>query len=311
MVVVYATVSTPQERDIPVVQDLLPVELSTNADGATIAVLTLDQPGRPVVVIDESLLQRLDATLDSLPSDLGGFVLASSAPRAFVAGADLKAIMAMDDAGLHEYLEFGARVFQKIADLKCPTAAAIHSVALGGGLELAMHCDGLIGLIDPEAKPFLIGLPEAGLKICPGWGGTNLLPARIDAKDAIVMTANGRAMKSDQADELGLFDVAVSDAVELIPAARAWVGSQEQPTRDGAPMRCIGRDDPNELKAALNDARNELESQPHTDAVCDSVEVGIESGWKDALQRERDHLVRLRHTEPAQEAINAFFNKGK
>ena len=46
-----ATVSTPQERDISVVQDLLPVELSTNADGATIAVLTLDQPGRPVVVI--------------------------------------------------------------------------------------------------------------------------------------------------------------------------------------------------------------------------------------------------------------------
>ena len=293
------------------VQDLLPVELSTNADGATIATLTLDQPGRPVVVIDESLLQRLDATLDSLPSDLGGFVLASSAPRAFVAGADLKAIMAMDDPGLHEYLEFGARVFQKIADLKCATAAAIHSVALGGGLELAMHCDGLIGLIDPESKPFLIGLPEAGLKICPGWGGTNLLPARIDSTEAIVMTANGRAMKSDQADEMGLFDVTVSSMDELLPAARAWVGSQEQPNREGTPSSCIDSFNADEMKDALAKAREQLESAPHTDAVCDAIDVGINSGWKDAIQRERDHLVQLRHTQPAQDAINAFFNKGK
>ncbi len=293
------------------VQDLLPVELSTNADGAVIAVLTLDQPGRPVVVIDESLLQRLDATLDTLPADLGGFVLASSAERAFVAGADLKAIMAMDDAALHTYLEFGARVFQRIADLKCPTAAAIHSVVLGGGLELAMHCDGLVGLVDPEAKPYLVGLPEAGLKICPGWGGTNLLPARIDAVDAIVMTANGRAMKSDQADEMGLFDVTVTSRDELIGAARAWVGAQDGPVRQGCPSHCIGGCDLDEMKDALDDARGQLGSEPHMDAVCDAVAVGIESGWSDAIQRERDHLVKLRHTEPAQDAINAFFNKGK
>lgn len=293
------------------VQDLLPVELSTNADGAEIAVLTLDQPGRPVVVIDESLLARLDATLDTLPRDLGGFVLASSAPRAFVAGADLKAIMAMDDAELHAYLEYGARVFQRIADLPCPTAAAIHSVALGGGLELAMHCDGLVGLIDPEAKPFLIGLPEAGLKICPGWGGTNLLPARIDATDAIVATANGRAMKSDQADEMGLFDVTVSTADELIPVARAWVGAQETPARSGRPSRCIDESNVDEMKDALSDAREALESAEHTEAVCDAVRVGIESGWSAAVKCERDHLVRLRHTEPARETIGAFLNKGK
>lgn len=293
------------------VQDLLPVELSTNADGAEIAVLTLDQPGRPVVVIDESLLARLDATLDTLPRELGGFVLASSAPRAFVAGADLKAIMAMDDAELHAYLEYGARVFQRIADLPCPTAAAIHSVALGGGLELAMHCDGLAGLIDPEAKPYLIGLPEAGLKICPGWGGTNLLPARIDATDAIVATANGRAMKSDQADEMGLFDVTVSAADDLIPAARAWVGAQETPARKGRPSRCIDESNVDEMKDALSDARDELESAEHTEAVCDAVQAGIDSGWAAAVQCERDHLVRLRHTEPARETIGAFLNKGK
>lgn len=293
------------------VQDLLPVELSTNADGAVIAVLTLDQPSRPVVVIDESLLTRLDATLDTLPSDLGGFVLASSAPRAFVAGADLKAIMAMDDGALHKYLEFGANVFQKIADLKCPTAAAIHSTVLGGGLELAMHCDGLVGLIDPDAKPFLIGLPEAGLKICPGWGGTNLLVARIDAKDAIVATANGRAMKSDKADEMGIFDVTVSSSDELLGAARAWVGAQETPVREGRPSRCIDESNAGEMQGALVMARGELGTEEHVEAVCDAVGVGIASGWGAAVQCERDHLVRLRHTQPAQDAINAFFDKSK
>jgi len=292
-----------------VVEDLLPVELSTNGDGAEIAVLTLDQPGRPVVVIDESLLNRLDATLDTLPENLGGFVLASSAPRAFVAGADLKAIMAMDDAQLHKYLEFGARVFQKISDLPCPTAAAIHSTVLGGGLELALHCDGLIGLIDPEARPYLVGLPEAGLKICPGWGGTNLLPARIDPTDAMIATANGQAMKSDVADEMGLFDVTVSSQDELLGAAKAWVGSQATPVRNGSPSCCLDTGDATEMVESLEDARGELESCLHVDAVFDAIGVGIASGWKAAIACERNHLVRLRHTEPAQNAINAFFEK--
>ncbi len=297
------------------VEDLLPVELSTSGDGAEIAVLTLDQPGRAVVVIDESLLTRLDATLDTLPGNLGGFVLASSGPRAFVAGADLKAIMAMDDGELHKYLEFGARVFQKISDLPCPTAAAIHSTVLGGGLELAMHCDGLVGLVDPDAKAYLVGLPEAGLKICPGWGGTNLLPARIDAKEAIVMTANGRAMKSDVADEMGLFDVTVSSMNELVPAARAWVGAQERPVRNGTPLRCIDESNAGAMQGALVEARGELGTEEHTElhieAVCDAVGVGIADGWGAAIARERDHLVKLRHTQPAQDAINAFFDKGK
>lgn len=138
-----------------------------------------------------------------------------------------------------------------------------------------------------------------------------MLPARIDATDAIVMTANGRAMKSDQADEMGLFDVTVTSKDELIGAARAWVGAQEAPVRDGSPSCCICSRDSDEMKDALDEARGQLGSEPHVDAVCDAVAVGIESGWDDAIKRERDHLVKLRHTEPAQDAINAFFNKGK
>ena len=289
----------------------LPVDLRTTDDGLKIAVLTLTQPGRPVVVIDEDLLTQLDETLNTIPSDIDGFVLASDAPRAFVAGADLKAIMAMDDDALHAYLENGARVFQRIADLPCPTVAAIHSVALGGGLELAMHCDALVGLIDPESKPFLIGLPEAGLKICPGWGGTNLLPARIDPKQAIIATATGRAMKSDAANELGIFDATVQSHDELIDACISWIRTQDTLLRNGSPFRVISTMDREALTEACNEAESELGSSEHERAVVDAIRVGLNDGWNAGLKAERDHLVRLRHTEPAQESISAFFAKSK
>ena len=289
-------------------RELLPVDIGSAGDGTkTIATLTLDQPGRPVVVIEQGLLERLDATLDSLPEGLDGFILASSAERAFVAGADLKAIMALSDAELHEYLAFGSRVFQKIADLPCPTAAAIHSTVLGGGLELAMHCDGLIGLHDPDAKPYLVGLPEAGLKICPGWGGTNLLPARIDAETAIVATAHGNAFKSSEAASLGLFDATCCKKEDLIDTAKHWLIGQGSQNRTGKPSRCIQTMNTDEMQCALDKARDELESSLHADAVLDAVSVGIGSGWNAALRAEQEHLVRLRNTEPAREAIEAFF----
>ncbi len=292
--------------------ELLPVDYGSAGDGTKkIATLTLDQPGRPVVVIEQSLLEQVDATLDTIPDDLDGFILASAAERAFVAGADLKAIMALSDTELHTYLEFGARVFQRIADMPFPTAAAIHSTTLGGGLELAMHCDGLIGVLDPDAKPYLIGLPEAGLKICPGWGGTNLLPARIDPETAIIATANGTAFKSNVAAELGIFDQTTGSREDLIHAAMIWIIGQDGTGRTGKPSRCIQTMNTDEIEIALDKSREELNSSLHTDAVLDAVKVGLNSGWGAALQCERDHLVRLRNTEPAQQAIDAFFNKSK
>lgn len=288
----------------------LPLEIAAASDGSKkIATLTLDQPGRPVVVIEQSLLEQLDATLDALPEDLDGFVLASAAERAFVAGADLKAIMALSDSELHKYLEFGARVFQRIADLPCPTAAAINSVALGGGLELAMHCDGLIGFVDPQAKPYIIGLPEAGLKICPGWGGTNLLPARIDPETAIVSTAHGTPFKSTDAAKLGLFDETCDERANLIDTAKHWLVGQGKPNRTGTPSRCVQTMNTDTVQAALEKARGELDDSMHAKAVLDAVHVGLDAGWGDALAAERGHLVALRNTAPAREAIESFFAK--
>jgi len=286
----------------------LPTRVIEVPDLGPVLVLTLEQGDRPVVVIDESLLNRLDATLASLPADLAGFVMESAAPRAFVAGADLKAIMAMDDPSLHRYLEYGASIFQRIADLPCPSVAAIGGACLGGGFELTAHCDGLVGVVDPDAKPFPIGLPEAGLKICPGWGGTNLLPARIDAREAIVATAIGKPFNAHSAHALGMFDATCVSRDDLVQTSIDWIKGQRGHTDIGTPMHWIGTDEHyTRVQSGLDAARRELDETPHGDAVLDCVHTGLKEGWKGALQHERDDLVRLRHTAPAREAIESFF----
>lgn len=292
---------------------IFPISRVDSGPHAGIVTVALEQPGKPVVVLDLELIQRLEATLRAVPAGTSGLVLASASERVFVAGADLNAIMAASDAELAKYLAFASRVFQMLADFPFPTVAAINGAALGGGLELAMHCDGLVA--SPAVKPYPVGLPEAGLAICPGWGGTNLLPARIDPARAIRMTAEGKPMTFDEAVGAGLFDAVAPDAASLRGAAadlivklRAAGARSPMQRRDGAPWRWIGR---TEVAAgvmkALDSMRHELPQTEAAAAVTGAVEAGLTRGWKAALEVEQRELVRLRHTAPAKAALEAFF----
>lgn len=289
----------------------LPVRVETPGGRGRVGVLTLDPGERPVVVIDAALVARLEATLGALPANLAGLVIASGSERVFVAGADLKEIQGADDATLMAYLERTARVFGRLSRLPYPTAAAINGAALGGGLELAMHCDGLIGAPSASGKPYPIGLPEAGLCICPGWGGTNLLPARMDPEEAIRRTAAGRPLAFDEACDAGLFDGVCDEPGDLVGRAIAWVAGRPTPARDGAPSRWIGRwDAAPGVREALAACRSEVGRSDAGAAVADCVGVGLDRGWDAAVAREREHLVRLRHTPAAREAIESFFARG-
>jgi enoyl-CoA hydratase/carnithine racemase len=289
-----------------------PLELRGSPTEPQVIVVRLESPGRPVVVLDEGLIQRLEHTLNNIPDGMAGLVLASASERSFVAGADLKTVADSSDADLMAYLEYGAKVFGMLCNLGYPTAAAIGGAALGGGLELAMHCDGLVGGPSPTGRPYPVGLPEAGLCICPGWGGTNLLPARLDPAKAIEMTASGKTMLYDEAVGAGLFDATVDDAGELVEAAVEWVRGQGTPERDGAPSRWIGR---RAMAPAVSVAMGLIDEQTsasqHSAAVLDAVRAGLENGWEAGCRCEREHLVRLRHTPEAKQAIEAFFARSK
>jgi 3-hydroxyacyl-CoA dehydrogenase/enoyl-CoA hydratase/3-hydroxybutyryl-CoA epimerase len=302
-----------------------PLRTERSSDG--IATLWLEpNPAKPrggVVVLDSWLIGAIaDACAALAGTGCTGLVLASASPRVFVAGADLAEIDALDDAALHAYLERGAAAFAAIPALGVPAVAVVHKAALGGGLELAMHCDALIGR-EPDAgeKPWMIGLPECGLCICPGWGGTQLLPARIEPEAAIVATANGAPWPATGVPA-GLFDRVLpsgSSQEALIAAARDWIAAQRGGGTSGgattrfpavaAPRRAIGPADAGRIQPALARARAAVPTSAHAAACFDCVETGLARGWSAAVAVERAHLVRLRHTPEARAKLQAFLSK--
>lgn len=296
--------------------------LPTAVDADRITTITIEPNQGPMCILDHALIQRLEVTFKAVREQKpAGVVLASGSPRVFIAGADLKSIAAMSQNELENYLRYGQDVFGMLCTMPCSTVAALNGAALGGGLEIAMHCDGLVAapapVKDGVPKPYPIGLPEAGLCICPGWGGTNLLPARMDPADALARTATGKTMTIDQAAAAGLVTMAPT-AEGLLETAKAWLKAHPNEAakrRDGSPSRWIGRDDcRNRVQAAYTAAAETLGQTDHGRACMKAVAAGLEKGWDaagGALEVERRELNRLRNEPAGKGAIDAFLNKAK
>ncbi len=307
------TPPTPVTTPVPA-----PLPLAPLASHPGIFVLTLEPNQGPMVVLDHALIQRIEVTLKLVPAGAAGLILASGSERVFIAGADLKQIEGLDVPQLDAYLAYGQRVFGLLCALPCPTVAAINGAALGGGLEIAMHCDGLVAAMPAPrdgqpGRPYPIGLPEAGLSICPGWGGTNLLPARMEPGEAIRRTAEGKPLTLDEAVAAGVLDKVATSPQTLIQTAAAWLSENRQihgGRADNEPLRWIGRPDrKNAATAAYLHVSQDLAKTEAAQAVAGAVKAGLERGWQAALEVERKELNRLRHTAAGKASIRAFFEK--
>jgi 3-hydroxyacyl-CoA dehydrogenase/enoyl-CoA hydratase/3-hydroxybutyryl-CoA epimerase len=283
--------------------------LKFEANDAGIVTLWLDGGGRSVVVLDRNLIQRLHTTLDAIEQleNIKGLILRSACDRVFVAGADLEEIDSLDDHALHAYLAFGTTVFGKIAALPFPTVACISGAALGGGLEVAMHCDGLIASrTTSSGKPYAIGLPEAGLGLCPGWGGSQMLPARMEPSAAMIATATGAPFMISNLPS-SLIDVLVDTPEQLQESAESWLQSQKA---TGTKPKAIEPKQSGTFKAALEIAKSGIQQTEASDAVFQAIDTGIREGWNAAVAVEQCELVRLRNTTSAREKLDAFLSKG-
>lgn len=139
-------------------------------------------------VLDEDVLDTLEAALAVAGRAYDALVIGNGNPRSFAAGADRGALAALIEAGAWDVLEArllrGQRLFGALRGLDQPVIAAISGTALGGGCELALHCHGAAA--HAEAA---LGLTQAAAGLMPGWGGTVRLLASALARDPAQGTA--------------------------------------------------------------------------------------------------------------------------
>ncbi|KGQ18941.1 3-hydroxyacyl-CoA dehydrogenase [Lysobacter dokdonensis DS-58] len=180
------------------------------ADG--IVVLSFDRAGESVNTLAQEVLLELDAILERLALDPPkGLVVRSAKPAGFIAGADIREFAAFDAKGtVGDALRRGQQVFQRLAEMRCPTVAAIHGHCMGGGTEIALACRARVASNDASTR---IGLPEVKLGIYPGWGGSVRLPRLVGAPAAFDMMLTGRAFSAKQAKAIGLVDKVVEPAL--------------------------------------------------------------------------------------------------
>jgi 3-hydroxyacyl-CoA dehydrogenase/enoyl-CoA hydratase/3-hydroxybutyryl-CoA epimerase len=205
-------------------------QLERDAQG--IATLTLDRPGGSANTLARVVLEELAARLEELATDPPrGLIVRSGKPSGFIAGADVREFTRFrDEAEALEQIRLGQRVCSRLESLPCPSVAAIHGFALGGGLELALACHYRIGSDDGKLS---LGLPEVMLGIHPGFGGTVRSVRVLGVRAAMQLMLTGKPVRGAPALAMGLLDRLVP-AADLDAAARALLRSP--PPRRHAPF---------------------------------------------------------------------------
>jgi 3-hydroxyacyl-CoA dehydrogenase/enoyl-CoA hydratase/carnithine racemase len=210
-------------------------------------------------------LAALDAALVTAAARAaaGEIVAVALTGKPFIlsAGADLKSFRALrgrDD--LLEIARLGHRVFRRLGEMDVPTFALVNGLALGGGLEVALHCT---YRVVSTAAPAL-ALPEVFLGLIPGWGGTYLLPHLIGPDRAVTVvidnpTSFNKMLKPADALELGVADAAFEPA-DFIEQSLHWVSAV---VRGEVEVPRTQHNDPEAWEAALARGRALADAKTH------------------------------------------------
>jgi 3-hydroxyacyl-CoA dehydrogenase/enoyl-CoA hydratase/3-hydroxybutyryl-CoA epimerase len=180
-------------------------------DAEGIAWLTIDNASGSANVLSGPVVRELAEKLAEIEARSPMGVIVKSAKKSgFIAGADINEFVKIQTpAEGYELVRAGQAVIQQLADLPCPTVAALHGFALGGGLELALACRYRVGADDPTLS---LGLPEVLLGLHPGFGGTVRTVQLIGVRESLELMLKGRPFKGARALKAGLLD-------ELVPPA--------------------------------------------------------------------------------------------
>lgn len=185
-----------------------------------ILALTLNRPSK-LNALNATTIAELGQAMQQALADpqVRGVLLTGSGEKAFVAGADIAELAALDAAGARRSSEQGQEVFAMIERSPKPVVAAVNGFALGGGCELAMACH-----VRVAADNARFGMPEVTLGLLPGFGGTQRLTQLVGKAKALELMLTADQVKADEAQRLGL-------ANHVVPAAELLDFSRQLLTR--------------------------------------------------------------------------------
>ena len=266
-----------------------------------VALLRLTNP--PVNGLSFAMRAALGERMaEALADDDIATIVICGAGRMFCGGADIREFSAPPPPGAAHL----PAILDDIEASPKPVVAAIHGVAAGGGLELALACH--LRLAAPGTR---LGLPEVTLGILPGAGGTQRMPRLIGVEAALDVIVGGKLHPVEKATALGFVDECVEGDLEATAAARV-----SELAASGAPLRRASRLEEH-LEAARGrpeifaDFRKKMAKRTRgfdAPAACvDCVETALTMPWAEALKNERTVFHRLRESDQSAAQRHAFF----
>ena len=163
-----------------------------------VGIITLNRP-QALNALCADLIRELTEALDAFEADAGvGCILVTGSEKAFAAGADIKEMQNFNYMDVYQR-DFITDGWERLAQCRKPTIAAVSGFALGGGCEIAMMCDMIIA-----ADTAKFGQPEIKLGTLPGAGGTQRLTRAIGKAKAMDLCLTGRMMGAEEAERAGL-----------------------------------------------------------------------------------------------------------
>ena len=223
--------------------------------------------------------------------------------RTFFAGADIKEFGKPPmSPGLSEVLE-------TIEAGDKPVIAAIHGTALGGGLELALHCNFRVAVATAK-----VGLPEVKLGILPGAGGTQRLPRLVGVPVALDLITSGRPISAKQALEYGVIDSVISTGdlrEEAIAFARRVI-DEKMPV-----MRVRDRQDLVESYRGNEEVFNDFRKKntrkfrgfAAPENIIKAIQAAVELPYDEGKRRERELFSELQGSDSANAQRYVFFSE--
>ncbi len=240
-----------------------------------IAEVRIDRPDA-LNALSSRVLAELDAAFGTLAANPGvrAVVLTGTGERAFCAGADLHELDGLTAAEAHDLIRRGQRVMSAVESLGRPVIAMVNGLALGGGFELVLSCT--FPVLSTRAS---LALPEAGLGLIPGYGGTQRLTRVVGSARAAYLMLSGERIDAERAHAMGLTPVAPVPPEEL----RARTFEIVETIASKGPTACL--------------------------SILESLRLGRDPALELALAVEAGHAARAIVSTEAAEGVAAFREK--